>query len=350
MTVRWLIAMTALTAILASRPQALAESSNTIRALKDILSDVVLEKWNGQRLLFGDLRPQMIVTPEKDARVAARMASARREDVVVEGDDAMFSEDMIATGVWQAPFFLDTYGTALLLAEPWDDRRIPLVFVHGINGSPRDFANMAKHFADSPYQPLAFFYPSGMPLADASAQLAARLTEMVQRHRPDRFGIIGHSMGGLVAKGVLNQTVNKAVLPGWRTFVSIASPWAGIDAAQQAHQLPRHPASWDDLAPESAFINKIQRTPFPDALPFYIFFGARSGSRLMSALGNNDGVLTLASVLDSPLGSRARDVFGFYAEHTELLSDPLLLRRLDVVLATTLAPDGVSTDSQLPRR
>jgi pimeloyl-ACP methyl ester carboxylesterase len=338
MSARWLIAMIALTAIAAPRPRAVAESSNTVRALKEMLSNAVLEKWNGQRLLFGDLRPQMIATPEKDAGIAKRMASARREDVVVDDDDAMFSADMIATGLWQAPFFLDTYGTALLLAEPWDDGRIPLILVHGINGSPRNFADMAKHFADSPYQPVAFFYPSGMPLAEASEQLAARLTELVGRHRPDRFGIIGHSMGGLVAKGILNQKVNDAVLPGWRTFVSIASPWAGIDAAQQAHQLPRHPAAWDDLAPESAFINKIQRTPFPDELPFYIFFGARSDSRLMSALGNNDGVLTLASVLDSPLGPRARDVFGFYAEHTELLSDPLVLRRLDVVLATTLAP------------
>lgn len=58
----------------------------------------------------------------------------------------------------------------------------------------------------------------------------------------------------------------------------------------------------------------------------------------MAALGNNDGVLTLASVLDSPVGDHARDVFGFYADHTSLLSTPLAFRRLDLVLAAELNP------------
>jgi hypothetical protein len=155
-------------------------------------------------------------------------------------------------------------------------------------------------------------------------------------------------MGGLVVKGVLDRPGTDDVLPSWRTFVSIASPWAGIDAAQHAHRLPRHPASWDDLAPGSAFLGKVHRTPFPRALTFYLFFGARSGSRMMSALGNNDGVLTLASVLDSPVGERARDVFGFYADHVSLLSDPLVFRRLDLVLASELSP--APPEPELPRR
>ncbi len=129
--------------------------------------------------------------------------------------------------------------------------------------------------------------------------------------------------------------------------MSIASPWAGIEAAQHAPRLPRHPASWDDLAPGSPFLDTIHRGRFPAPLAFYLFFGARSGSRMMSALGNNDGVLTLASVLDSPVGQHARDVFGFYADHTELLSDPLVLRRLDLVLAAELDPHR---GAELPRR
>jgi pimeloyl-ACP methyl ester carboxylesterase len=327
---------------------ATAQTAETMRALQDLLAGAV-ERWNGQRLLFGDLRPPMIAVPEKNAGLAALMDRARREDTLVGADDALFSDEMIATGLWQAGFFLDTYGTALFLDQPYDPGRIPLVLVHGINGSPRDFAEMRAHFADSPYQPVAFDYPSGMALADASAQLASRIGEYLGRHGVPRFAVIGHSMGGLVVKGLLDRAESRDLLPAWRVFVSIASPWAGIDAARHAHRLPRHPASWDDLVPGSAFLQRIHRTRFPDDVPFYLFFGARSDSRIMAALGNNDGVLTLASVLDSPVGAGADDVFGFYADHTGLLADPVLLRRLAVVLAAAVGGPALP-DPELPRR
>ena len=301
-------------------------------ALRDLLTRFGGTAWNGQRLLFGDLLPPMPGTVEKNPALADLMARACREDVVVPPTHGLFSTEMIAVGLWQSQFFLDSYGSALLLARPYTDDRVAIVLVHGINGSPRDFADLVERLDGSSYQPVAFYYPTGMPLADAGRQLGARLEEFRLRHPGASLAIVGHSMGGLVVKAMLDQHSSAELLASSEVVVSLATPWNGIEAARYANRLPRRPPAWDDLAPTSQFIKQLHDTPFPAHLPFYLFFGARSSSRLLGALGNNDGVLTLDSVLASPLSRAARDIFGFYEDHVSILSAPAVFRRLEQVL------------------
>ncbi|MGH7788684.1 MAG: esterase/lipase family protein [Candidatus Binatia bacterium] len=290
----------------------------------------------GQRRVLDTLPGALPTPPAVDAEVAARMAQARREDVVVEATDALFAEPMISLGQWQSAFFAEHYGTALFLAAPYAEDRIPVVLVHGINGSPRDFKDMLPRFDDTRYQPILFFYPTGMALQDAARQLGRRLKELAARHPAPRYALVAHSMGGLVTKGAIDAIDTDVALPGQGVFVSIASPWAGVDGAQYADHMPNHPPVWNDMAPGSPYIDTIQRTAWPQRMPFYLFFAARSGRPLMAPLGNNDGVLTLESVLVSPLTRSARDVFGFYEDHVTILQSPLVFRRLRMVLDAEL--------------
>jgi pimeloyl-ACP methyl ester carboxylesterase len=209
-----------------------------------------------------------------------------------------------------------------------------VVLVHGISGSPRDFADLVPRLQRAGYQPVYFFYPSGMALPGAARQLAARLQEFMHRHNVERFAVIGHSMGGLVSKGVLDQLDVGDALPSWRLFISISTPFGGVISAQYAERLPRRPPAWEDLASTSSFMQKIQSTRFPSDLGFYLFFSTRSNRRVMAALGNNDGVLTVDSMAGSPVTSDARDVAGFYEDHTSILSAPLVFRHVEGVLAT----------------
>ena len=48
----------------------------------------------------------------------------------------------------------------------------------------------------------------------------------------------------------------------------------------------------------------------------------------MTPFGNNDGVLTVDSMVASPVTADARDVFGFYEDHNSILGAPLVYRRL----------------------
>jgi pimeloyl-ACP methyl ester carboxylesterase len=236
--------------------------------------------------------------------------------VVVDDRADLFDSRQVQLGIWRASDFLRDYGTALLLTAPYDDRRTPVFLVHGINGSPRDFAPVVSRFRGSRYQPVVFYYPTGMSLADASRELGTRMQEFLERHPTNGFAVVGHSMGGLVAKGLLDQFDVARLFPAWKAFVGMSCPWSGVAAASQAKRLPVHPASWDDLAPTSTFVHRVNTTPFPPSLAFYMFFGARGGRSMFSVLGNHDGRLTVDSMMDTR--SPAARTFRFYQDHVSI--------------------------------
>jgi pimeloyl-ACP methyl ester carboxylesterase len=316
-------------------------TSRMLEVLPSILEQFAGVLPDGATRWLGDKRA-IYQVPVRNPQLAALMERARRADEVVPLTDTLFAAETAAVGLWHAGFFVDNYGTAIVLAAPRREGGIPVVLVPGIGGSPRDFADLVPHLQRAGYRPAYFVYPSGMALGEAAEQLGKRLRELAERHDVDRLVVIGHSMGGVVAKALLDEVDVDDDLPSWRLFISISSPFGGVDTAQYADRLPQHPAAWDDLAPNSAFMRKVQSTPFPSDLRFYLFFGARSSNRLMRALGNNDGVLSIDSMCGSPVTGMAVDVVGFYEDHTSILAAPLVLRRLDGVLNAELGQQAAS--------
>ena len=277
------------------------------------------------------------LTATVDTGVATVMHRARREDVVVDLGQPVFDKPQVELGAWKSAAFLDSYGTALFLTEPWDRRRTPVLLVHGINGSPRDFGWIAERFRGTAYQPVVFFYPSGMALADASEQLSARLGEFVARHPANDLAMIGHSMGGLVVKAMLDRGDVSRRIPSGKIFIAISSPWAGMPIAKHGRQLSHHPACWDDLVPTSQFMRDVNATPFPRQVAFYMFFGAKSDPSPLAVLGNNDGRLTIDGMMKAPVVEQARDVYGFYEGHTSILESQRVFDRIITVLGQELA-------------
>jgi pimeloyl-ACP methyl ester carboxylesterase len=100
----------------------------------------------------------------------------------------------------------------LILHEPFDPERVPVVFVHGTFSSPVTWAEMANTLTADPvlrkrYQAWSFIYGSGNPLVQSFADFRTALTEQVGRADPAgtnkvlrQMVIIGHSQGGLVTK------------------------------------------------------------------------------------------------------------------------------------------------------
>jgi pimeloyl-ACP methyl ester carboxylesterase len=114
----------------------------------------------------------------------------------------------------------------LMLNQPFDPNRIPVVFVHGTFSSPVTWAEMANTLTADPalrkrYQIWSFIYGSGNPLAQSIAEFRAALTAEVQRLDPQgtntalrQMVIIGHSQGGLLTKGAVVDTGDRI----WRVF------------------------------------------------------------------------------------------------------------------------------------
>jgi len=77
----------------------------------------------------------------------------------------------------------------LLLSQPYETDRIPVVFVHGTFSSPVTWAEMANTLIADPiirrrYQIWSFMYASGNLLAESVADLRDALTEQVKKLDP----------------------------------------------------------------------------------------------------------------------------------------------------------------------
>lgn len=59
--------------------------------------------------------------------------------------------------------------------------KIPVIFVHGINGSPREFAEIVKYLDRRLYRPWFFYYPSGNDLGQLSEDYS-RMEKHLIRH------------------------------------------------------------------------------------------------------------------------------------------------------------------------
>ncbi|CAN5778631.1 hypothetical protein BH11VER1_BH11VER1_22490 [soil metagenome] len=94
----------------------------------------------------------------------------------------------------------------------YDPKKIPVVFVHGLNSSPKIWSNIVNEIYSDPelnahYQPLLFIYPSGLSVPGAASRFRDSLVKYRAKWDPkggdanfDRMIIVGHSMGGLLTR------------------------------------------------------------------------------------------------------------------------------------------------------
>ena len=154
-----------------------------------------------------------------------------RDSYVKSLDDPIFSHEVAELGIYSTPAFLKKAGQILYADEHWDKDRIPIIFIHGVGGTPRDWRYFAKGIDRKIYQPWYFYYPSGGSL-EKTAEAFYRFFLCYDLDKLEKLVITAHSMGGLVVRSAINQykphSSNKIL------FISIASPFGGSEAAQLA--------------------------------------------------------------------------------------------------------------------
>ena len=99
--------------------------------------------------------------------------------------------------------------------QPYDPKRIPVLFVHGLDSTPATFAPMYFKLLQDPeirenYQFWVFSYPSGYPYP-YSASLLRRELDEVKRDYPGHKNmvIVGHSMGSLISRLMVTDAGDK---------------------------------------------------------------------------------------------------------------------------------------------
>jgi pimeloyl-ACP methyl ester carboxylesterase len=186
----------------------------------------------------------------------------------------------------------------LLLNQPFEADRIPVVLVHGTFSSPVTWAEMGNTLQADPelrrrYQVWTFVYGSGNPLVRSIGDLRAALTDRVQQLDPEgtnaalrQMVVIGHSQGGLLTKSTAVDAGDKI----WRLF--------------NTNRL-------EDLDIPRADREKLRRALFLEPLPFVkrvVFIATpHRGSYLSGGFVRNLAAQLVS--LPGNLVSRSKEVF-----------------------------------------
>jgi len=84
------------------------------------------------------------------------------------------------------------------------------------------------------------------------------------------------------------------------------------------------------MQPEGEFIQSLFRDKLPSSVSFYMFTGHRGNRNPFAA--NNDGTITLASLLDMRPQTEAKMNYTFNEDHASIISSPAVLAQYNTII------------------
>jgi pimeloyl-ACP methyl ester carboxylesterase len=269
------------------------------------------------------------IRDDPDAQAAAIAINVGE---VVDLSDPRFTAANGVDGMWQPFEFLRQYGIGLYFLEPYDPQRLPVVFVHGISGSPQDWRTMIEAIDRKRFQPWFLHYPGGLRIERSATAMASLLRQAQLRYGFSEVCIVGHSMGGLTSRGAILRLGSAS---GVRVshFVSISTPWGGNESAAAGVERLKYPVpSWRDVAPGSDYLTSILSEPLPDGTRHDLIFTFKSSGGI-GLPNDNDGSVGVASELVPAVQQAAHSVFGLPLSHAEVLQSKDTLGHIERVLS-----------------
>lgn len=249
-------------------------------------------------------------------------------------DNPWFSEDRAKSGLWQPFAFMAEGGTGIHFLQPYDPAKTPVLFVHGINGSPRNFETLIASLDTEIFQPWVYSYPSGLALDNLATGMARFMELLHIKYAFDELHVVAHSMGGLVSRGGINLCAQLNTCYYLRTYTTISTPWDGVESAQSGVKwAPTVVPVWRDLDPTSDYVTTLFNTSLRDGLPHHLLFGFRQNSIFGS--DSSDGVIKLTSQLRHDAQLQASLVRGYDEDHVSILGNAEVIKLVNEIIAPT---------------
>lgn len=284
-----------------------------------------------------DWRTGQAIAKERPRKLYSRLAGT-----IVDLDDERFGEENGSLGFWEPITFYKSFGGTIYFLEEYDPGKIPILFIHGAGGSPRGWTYFVDNIDRSRFQPWFYYYPSGARMRSMSHLLLWKLQNLQIKYKFDTMVITAHSMGGLVARSFIMD--HSVVFPYVKLFISLATPWGGDKMAEYGvKQAPAVIPCWIDMQPEGDFIQSLYQKQMPEEVDFYMFYGHR-GSR-NPFRSNNDGTITLSSLLDRRPQAEAKMSYAFDEDHASIVYSKEVLDQYNMILDAFAAEQS---DSVLP--
>jgi pimeloyl-ACP methyl ester carboxylesterase len=275
------------------------------------------------------------------AQLNQSLGAATAYGVVTTFDDPRFKEEQASNSLWRPYDFIFDVGPGVYFLEPFDAKKIPVLFVHGINGTPLNFRYLVEHLDRTKYQPWLYYYPSGVRLSGLAEHLDQTMKNLQLQHGFTRYYVIAHSMGGLVSRGFLlrNQSGDsRASVP---LYITISTPWGGHKAAQAGvNYAPAVVYVWNDMVPHSAYLTDLffsnhdgvpWHRPLPPGIQHHLLFGFKHRGTMTGEC--SDSTVTLASQLYPGAQEDASRLYGLDETHMSILDSLETSRLVNRLLA-----------------
>ncbi|QJR11774.1 hypothetical protein DSM104443_02857 [Usitatibacter rugosus] len=278
------------------------------------------------------------LTPrDSTSQVNATLGQLTAAGQVTTLADPRFSEDTARSGLWRPFDFLMDGNAGVYMLGPHDPRKTPVLFVHGINGTPASFSYLIEHLDRARFEPWVYYYPSGAHLERLAEHLEQTVAKMQLRYGVKHFAVVAHSMGGLVARGFIQRHVQRARAGEILTFVTISTPFAGHAAAELGVKTaPTVVRVWEDMAPGSAYLRSLYAAALPNDPPHHLLF---TFERKSTSFGpSDDGGVTVASQLAPAVQRNAVRLYGFDDTHMGVLRDAEVSALLNRLLSQAAGP------------
>jgi hypothetical protein len=234
--------------------------------------------------------------------------------------DEKFSAENALAGWWNPTAFMKAFGAHIYFMEQYNPRKIPVLFVHGAQGSPQNWAYFLIRLDRSRYQPWFFYYPSGIHLSLASQLLYDELMEIHSQYGFKKMCIAAHSMGGLVTRSLLTKYKFDKQHNFVKLYVTFATPWTGFESADASQKLPyKSIPSWMDVGSQSIFIKRTMSAELPSDIRYYLFYG-------------KEDKVSKGKALDERAASGAYEKFAFDCNHDTILIDRKVFIKFNKIL------------------
>ncbi|VTR71262.1 conserved hypothetical protein [Desulfosarcina cetonica] len=264
---------------------------------------------------------------------------SRQAGIITDLDDERFAEENGKKGFWEPGSFFSQFGGTIYFLEEYDPDKIPILFIHGATGTPKGWQYLVNHIDRSRFQPWFFYYPTGLRIDSMAYLLLWKLSNLQAKYQFNEIIFAAHSMGGLVARSFIVNYFPQ--FPYVTLFFSMATPWGGDRMAEYGvKQSPVVIPSWYDMQPDGDFIKSLYRKKLPESVKFYLFYGYKGSRNPLRS--NNDGTITLSSLLDDRPQAEAGMSYAFNEDHASLLFSEKVADQFNAILNTSYEQDSIS--------
>lgn len=255
--------------------------------------------------------------PHSLVKMKERLAATKKSnrgyfDINVNLDDPLFSHNMAMEGLYYPESFRRKTKAFYRFAPEYKEGTIPLIFVHGMGGTPRDWKFMLEHINMEHFTPYAVYYPSG----EDFSKLAALFSEWIMSDKIFDNGpmvIVAHSYGGVIVREAFNlkRPANEGL------FISLASPFGGdAKASEGVENAPYVLPAWRSIADNGTFIKRLYRNPLAPHEEYRLIFTYNNHDKGPSG----DGRIPLKKQLRSEACREAESIRGFNEDHMSVIN------------------------------